>query len=216
MGMRPSVVMFDLDGTLIDTMGGFADLASELIHTHYDDVSVAQARTRYLETSGIPFRQQLEVIFPGDDRNDEVAATYEGRKPEITRDARLDRDATWMLRRLHEMGTRVVISSNSAQRFVDEFQRDAPLTFDLALGYGDGLAKGRPHVELVCCSFNVNPHEILFVGDSLKDGELAQRCGQRFVGRTGTFHRNDFTAEFPDAAVIDRISDLRYLVLPCK
>ena len=207
--------MFDLDGTLIDTMGGFAELAAELINRHYG-VDLAIARRRYLQTSGIPFRQQLEVIFPADERNDPVAATYEGRKIEVTRHATLEADAHGMLKRLRRWGMRVVVSSNSAQHFVDEFAQQSPFAFDLALGHGDGLAKGQPHVDLICRRYEVRPGEILFVGDSIKDGELARRCGQRFVGRTGTFRRQDFLASFPDAPIIDRISDLRFLVLPCK
>lgn len=212
---RPSVVMFDLDGTLIDTMGGFADLAAELINRDYGTERVI-ARKRYLETSGIPFRQQLELVFPKDGRNDAVAAEYEQRKGAVCARARIDADTLWMLELLRSLKIRVVVSSNSAQHFVDQFQQKLSFSFDLALGFGDGLAKGEPHVELVCRRFGVSPDQILFVGDSLKDAELARRCGQRFVARVGTFRHQDFTRAFSDVSAIDRISDLRFLVLPCK
>lgn len=208
---RPAVVLFDLDGTLIDTMGGFADLAAELINEHHG-TDRRIARKRYLETSGIPFRHQLEAIFPGDPRNDEVAAIYEHRKQGICARAVLDADTRRGLLQLRERGIRIVVSSNGARHFIDEFQQRAPVTFDLALGFGDGLAKGAPHVARVCRELDVTPDQILFVGDSLKDGELARDNGLRFVGRTGTFNRSAFQGAFPGVPTVDRISDLSALL----
>ena len=65
--MNTQLLVFDLDGTLIDTMGDYADKAAALIRDHYGTPK-DEARRRYFETSGVPFEQQLEQIFPGDDR----------------------------------------------------------------------------------------------------------------------------------------------------
>lgn len=207
----PELVMFDLDGTLIDTMGYFADLAAELIHEHYG-VELALARQRYLQTSGIPFRQQLDVLFPDDTRNEPTSATYEQRKTGICLRAEMPADTVEALQELQRRGLRVVLSSNSAQHFVDELVDRCPVRFDLTLGFGDGLAKGAPHVAEVERRLGVPAARILFVGDSLKDGELAERCGLRFVGITGTFRAGDFRQRFDDAVVIDRIAELPALL----
>lgn len=207
----PKLVMFDLDGTLIDTMGHFANLAAALMHEHYG-LELTLARKRYLETSGIPLRQQLEVIFPGDARNDPTSAIYEDRKTSICLEAEMAADTVAGLEALQKGGVRVVLSSNSAQHFVDELVARCPVRFDLALGFGDGLAKGEPHVAEVQRRLGVSAEDILFVGDSLKDGELAERCGQRFVGITGTFSATDFRNRFDGAIVIDRIAELPALL----
>lgn len=211
LGWIPRLAMFDLDGTLIDTMGHFADLAASLIQEHYG-VEWAVARKRYLQTSGIPFRQQLEVIFPQDERNEPVAATYERDKTGICLRAEFPADVATALRELQSRGIPVVISSNSAQHFVDELAERAPVDFDLALGFGEGLAKGEPHVEHVMAAFDVQPQEILFCGDSLKDGELAARCGQRFVGVVGTFDADAFRSRFEGVHVLESIAQLPELI----
>src|SRR6185369_12439926 len=72
-------VMFDLDGTLIDTMGGFADLAAEIMAARHG-LDAVEGRRRYMETSGIPFRQQLEVIHPAHAQNDAASDEFEQRK----------------------------------------------------------------------------------------------------------------------------------------
>ena len=212
LGFVPLLVMFDLDGTLIDTMGHFADLASELMHEHYG-MEQGEARRRYLETSGVPLRQQLEVIFPADPKNDRTSDIYEERKTGICLRAKMPEDTVEALQLLQQEGVRVVLSSNSAQHFVDELVARCPVRFDLALGFGDGLAKGEAHVAEVAKRLGIAAEQILFVGDSLKDGELAARCEQRFVGITGTFQAPDFQRHFGERQlVIERIAELPRLI----
>lgn len=208
---QPKLVMFDLDGTLIDTMGHFADLASSLIERDYG-MPRETARRRYLETSGIPLRQQLEVIFPLDPQNDPTAAEYESKKGVYCTEATMDPDTVAALETFRRRGLSLVVSSNSAQHFVDDFAERAPLDFDLVLGFGGGLAKGESHVAQVERQFAVKAADTLFVGDSIKDGELAHRCGQRFVGVVGTFERQAFIENYGAMTVVDRIADLETIL----
>lgn len=211
MDMRrsPRVVMFDLDGTLIDTMGGFADIAADVMAVRHG-ADRATARRRYLETSGLPFRQQLEVIHPAHSANDDAAAEFEHRKRTHAEQADLD-DATLMaLALLRGLGMKLVVSSNASQAFVDEFASRTRIRFDLVLGFDDatGFAKGRPHVEHVCRQLGASTDDILFVGDSLNDGELAQQCGIRFIGRLGTFTHDDFRRWNAMVATVTTIREL--------
>ena len=66
--MNIRLVVFDVDGTLIDTMQSFADYAALLMKDHYG-VEFSEARSVYFETSGLPFRKQLAQIFPGNRMN---------------------------------------------------------------------------------------------------------------------------------------------------
>jgi len=125
-------------------------------------------------------------------------------------------DTLNVLELLHSWKILLVVSSNAAQHFVDDFQNRAPFTFDLTLGFGNKLAKGKPHVDLTCSHFNIEPKDILFVGDSLKDAELALQCGQRFIGLTGTFKRSAFQSVFPKIPVIDKLNELKVILDPCK
>ena len=185
--------MFDLDGTLIDTMGGFADLAAEIMAARHG-LAAIEGRRRYMETSGIPFRQQLEVIHPGNALNDAASDEFEHRKRAVCDAAVMPAKTVEGLEHMRRAGMKLVVSSNSAQYFVDEFAARESFRFDLVLGFDAklGLAKGRPHVERACATFGVALDEIVFCGDSLKDGELARECGIAFVGRLGTFTRDEF------------------------
>jgi phosphoglycolate phosphatase-like HAD superfamily hydrolase len=206
-------VMFDLDGTLIDTMTGFADLAAEIMAARHG-LPPAQGKRRYLETSGIPFRQQLEVIHPAHGDNDAASAEFEERKRAVCEAASMDDRTLAALAALRGRGIKVVLSSNSAQHYVDELAVRAGFQFDLALGHDPrtGFAKGEPHVRVTCERLDVMPSEIVFCGDSLKDGELAKACGIAFVGRLGTFSRDQFRRWDAEVAVVEDAHDLVQLL----
>ena len=174
------------------------------------------ARRRYLETSGLPFHEQLAAICPDDPRNGAAAAEFEARKRAVCDAAAMTRDTRAGLEALRACGYRLVVSSNTAQRFVDAFTRRARFRFDLALGFDAArrLAKGPPHVELVCRELGVRTDELVFCGDSLKDAELAEASGVAFVGRLGTFTASDFHVRDPDAVAVSSMLELADLLRP--
>jgi phosphoglycolate phosphatase-like HAD superfamily hydrolase len=205
--------MFDLDGTLIDTMGGFADLAAEIMAVRHG-LPAEQGRRRYTETSGIPFRQQLDVIHPGHPENDAASDEFEQRKRAVCDAAVMPAQTVAALERMQRAGIKIIVSSNSAQHFVDEFAARESFRFDLVLGFDAsiGLAKGKPHVEQTCRTLGIGLAEIVFCGDSLKDGELARACEIAFVGRLGTFTRDEFRRWDPNAPVVEDAHGLAELL----
>ncbi len=207
----PSVLLFDLDGTLVDTMQAFADLAAGVMARRFGLVE-RTARKLYLETSGIPFQQQLEGIFGDQPGVPEAALEYETRKHAIAAAAEMDPETRGALDELRGRGLRLVVSSNGMQTHVDAFAARSDGLFDLALGFGGVLAKGEPHIALVEEALGVARDRLVFIGDSLRDGELAEASGVRFVGRTGTFTRREMAARFPAVPVVDSVGELTTLI----
>jgi phosphoglycolate phosphatase-like HAD superfamily hydrolase len=206
----PRVLLCDLDGTLIDSMPTLADLATEVMTATYGTPSIL-ARELYLATCGLPFVKQLEEIYLGDPRNAGASDEFEGRKPERCDLIRMPQETRRALERLRGMGVRIAVSSNNGVRNVETFARqtkNAGFSFDLALGFGGGLAKGRPHIDATSRAFGVDRQEMLFVGDSLHDGEIAEREGIPFVGLATTFSPERFMLRFPQVPVIRRFAAL--------
>jgi phosphoglycolate phosphatase-like HAD superfamily hydrolase len=203
----PRVLLCDLDGTLIDSMPTLADLATEVMESSYGTPRML-ARELYLATCGLPFIKQLEDIYPGDPRNAGASDLFEGRKPARCDLIRMPLETRRALERLRVMGVRIAVSSNNGVTNVDTFARNAAFPFDLALGFGGGLAKGRPHIDATSRKFGVDRQEMLFVGDSLHDGEIAEREGIPFVGLATTFSAERFQLRFPRVPVIRRFSAL--------
>jgi phosphoglycolate phosphatase len=206
---RPLVALFDLDGTLVDTMPQFADLAADVLHARRG-LDRAWARARYLETSGIPFVHQLEIISPGHPDNAAASAEFEARKLAVCRATRMDARTVAALAALQAAELKLVVSSNTGQSVVDEFARAESFRFDLVLGFDPaaGLGKGRPHVDRALAHFGIARADLVLVGDSLKDAELAEQCGIAFVGRIGTFTEDEFRRRDPAAVTVRHVEEL--------
>jgi phosphoglycolate phosphatase len=202
----------DLDGTLIDSMPTLAELATDVMGEIYGTPRVL-AHELYVATCGLPFIRQLESIFPGDGRNVAASALFEARKPSRCDRIRMSTEVERALGELKDRGIAVVVSSNNGVQNVATFVRNAAFKFDLALGFGGGLAKGKPHIDRTAATFGVHRSEMLFVGDSLHDGEVAESNGVPFVGLAGTFSHERFTLRFPHLPVIRRFGELPGLLV---
>ena len=203
----PKVLLCDLDGTLVDTMPVLADLATEVMVGMYGIPKVL-GRELYLATCGLPFIAQLEDIFPGDSRNQAASDLFEASKPARCNSARMPADTRAALIELQRRGVCIAISSNNGRANVEAFAASADFPFDLVMGYGNGLAKGRPHVQMVERAFGVGRGEMLFIGDSLHDGEIALVECLSFVGVAGTFSKESFLLRFPGQPVVHRFAEL--------
>lgn len=203
----PKVLLCDLDGTLVDSMPTLAELATDVMGEVYGTPRVL-ARELYVATCGLPFIRQLESIFPGDPRNRGASDAFEGRKPERCDQIRMSPDIERALGQLKARGVAVVVSSNNGVENVATFARNAGFPFDMVLGFGNGLAKGKPHIERAAAEFGVERSQMLFVGDSLHDGEISEAERIPFVGVAGTFSFERFTLRFPHLPVIRRFAEL--------
>lgn len=203
----PKVLLCDLDGTLVDSMPTLADLATDVMDRMFGTPRML-ARELYLATCGLPFIRQLEEIFPGDPRNPVASDLFEARKPARCGSIGMSTETRRALERMRGRGVRIAVSSNNGVDNVDTFVRAANFPFDLVLGFGGGLAKGGPHLDRTSAVFGVGRQEMLFVGDSLHDGEIAEKEGVPFVGIAGTFSADRFTLRFPQVPVIKRFAAL--------
>lgn len=209
-----SVCIFDFDGTLVDSMGSFANLAAELIEASYG-VPSSKAREDYLRTSGLPFFEQLESLFPGDPQNQKVAASFEERKRISYLRSTFFQEVPEAIGQLKNLDILTVVSSNNGQEIVEDFLENCPSpkpAFDLVLGYREGFGKGPAHFKWILGHFGISISEAVFVGDSLQDAKKAQNFGVDFVGRVGTFSRRQFQENFPQVPVVEDLRELLEVV----
>lgn len=202
------IVIFDFDGTLVDSMETFADVAADVMDRVYS-LPQATGRRLYIETSGLPFREQLEQIFPGNEENRRAADLFEAEKLEGYFEQRVYPDVLPTIDVLKNKGLMSAISSNNFQHLVDEFVCRRSLSLDYVLGFKDkNFCKGAPHFEYLIKATGLKKKTMLFVGDSLKDAERAIGFGIDFVGKTGLFSREEFNGKYKGIKTIDNLSEL--------
>ncbi len=192
MGAEPKAIIFDLDGTVADTMPFLTDLAVELISEHYP-VPRDVARQRYRETTGMDFAAQLERIFPDHPKNPDIARVFESRKRQGFLDHPVFPDALAALLHFKSRDVHRFVCSSTKQEILTEYVSANKIDhlFDGCFGQRAGLDKGQ-QVELILEEHHLEPGDVLFVGDSLLDWDFVKDKGVRFLGVRRIFDEQDF------------------------
>ncbi|MGI9535311.1 MAG: HAD family hydrolase [Thermodesulfobacteriota bacterium] len=193
MKLKISLVVFDMDGTLVDTMDNYANYAANLIESYYS-VDFFQARILYMDTSGLPFIHQLEQIFPKNPLNPYVSYLFESwKKGTLKYNHHLRFGADNAIRELINKNLVVCISSNNLQENVNRIVDRWELNINAALGYKyNDFQKGTMHFEWLEKKFGFTRTQMIFIGDSPNDYKLACAAGVHFAAITWTFSHEIF------------------------
>ena len=189
---KPKAVIFDFDGTIANTMPFLTELAVELITETYN-VSKDEAKRRYLETTGMAFTSQLGLIFPNHPKNKEVAETFEARKLKGILDKPIFPDAFPTLKSFREKGIKTFICSSTKQEIIIKYCHMNKIDglVDGAFGYSPDFKKDM-QIDFILQHYRLQPDEVLFVGDSLRDFDFIKNKGIIFIGITMIFKKAEF------------------------
>lgn len=184
-------IVFDLDGTIADTMPFLTDLAIAALARY--DLEPDVARRRYLATVGIDFAAQLEELFPHHPANAEVAAEFEAKKRAGVLECPPFPDVGGTLAGLRAAGVRCFLVSSTAGDLVAAYldHHGLAAAFDDYIGFEPGLTKDR-QVERLVAAHALPPDRTVFVGDAIRDGELIRRTEIDFVGLERLFPGPEF------------------------
>ncbi|MBD3191487.1 MAG: HAD hydrolase-like protein [Candidatus Heimdallarchaeota archaeon] len=205
------LITLDFDGTTANTMPTLEQIAVRLMTNHYS-LEKAEAVEKYRMTTGLPFEQQIELLFPEEEQNQTVIAQFEKEKIERIFDLPLFPDAKETINYLQNHNFLVAISSSTFQATIEEYCRLKGLEVDQILGYAKGFEKGKDHFDFLMKKFNLTPEEIIYVGDSLKDCERAQGSNILFIAKIGMFSKEQFDSISESKLAIYSLSELKDLV----
>ncbi len=202
------VLVFDLDGTLVDSMPALAAVATDIL-CRSCAFSPDVARDHYFATSGRPFADQLQVIRPNNPSgNIALAAEFERRKQYISMEIGLSPATRATLIALRRRGLRLAISSSCSQPLLDLFMHTHKPPVDIALGHADGSGKGLSHFRTICGALGCQLSDLVFIGDSLFDATVAAQAGVAFIAKVGTLVKGQFTMASEDTRCIEHIAEL--------
>ncbi len=187
-GQRLAAVLFDLDGTLLDTA---ADIALALNRTmaEYGCKPLAEDEVRRMIGRGPPILIERAAASQGRILGAPAQAEmlerffhFYGRLEESDEDsARPYAGAAESLRALHDAGLRTAVVTNKQHRFAAALLRRLGLGawVDVVVG-GDTCVRRKPDPQplfFACESLQVRPSEALMIGDSVNDVQAARAAG---------------------------------------
>ena len=212
--MRTQLAIFDLDGTLLDTIGDLAVACNEMLarrglppHTYAD----------YCLFVGNGILRLVERALPETLRTpDEVAAARADFVAYYTDHIDLHTQPyagiPELLAELQRRGIRLAVASNKFQRGTEKLIRRffPQIAFEAVLGQRpDVPMKPDPTVvEEILAATGVARREVLYVGDSGIDMRTASAAGVRSVGVTWGFRSREELREAGAGVLIDRPAEI--------
>ncbi len=188
----PKAVIFDFDGTIANTMPFLTDVAVKLIVENYK-ISRETALRRYLETTGVDFACQMEQIFPGHPKNPEIVDAFEASKREGVLDHALFPEVFPTLQFLKKRNIKRFICTSTKSEILCEYVTRYKIAdyVDACLGYEKDFGKDK-QIESILERCDLEPEEVIFVGDSLRDGDFVKDRKVRFIGIHRIFDEEAF------------------------
>ncbi len=164
------LVIFDLDGTLVDSDLGLVKIGLELSKYFLPkkDVTVDD----YLYLNGPPLSESLAVLFPEADVSEVIAKYYELAADSI-KDITLFKKTITALQTLKKNDVRLAIFTSRHRKSTDLIVKKFALAqyFELIVAGNDGF-KGKPSGEAIRHIYEKlgeKPARTLYVGDNWRD-----------------------------------------------
>jgi len=217
------VILFDLDGTLIDSVPDLASAVNHMLEA-LNRESFSEDTIRYWVGNGaqVLVKRALSGQTEIDENLDSILfekalgifLTFYGQNLCLNTAAYPNVSTT--LHALKEEGYRLVIVTNKPFDFVGPILEGLRLDglFDFWLG-GDSLDKKKPDplpLLHVCEHMNVSIDQCVMVGDSKNDLLAANTCGMQSVGVTYGYNYGEDIGIYNPTFIIDDFSELNELL----
>ena len=207
--IRFPVVLFDLDGTVVDSgsiiLASMRHATREVLGRDFGDAELMQA------VGGPGLEAQMEVFAP--ERVDELVRVYRAHNEPLHDELEACAGMEDVLRRLREQGHRLGVVTAKRRSTVELAFARVPIAhlFETVVG-GDETQKHKPDPEpllLAAERMNARPDETAYVGDSPFDIRAAKAADMHAIAVTwGRIHdRERLEREEPDA-IVDTAEEL--------
>lgn len=213
--MRLRAVLFDMDGTLLDTAPdfiaiaqamladrGFPAIDDKLIRDEISGGAKAMVAATFAMSPNEPEFEALRLEFL--DRYQQGCAVH----------SRLFDGMETLLADIEKAGLIWGVVTNKPVRFAEPIMQQLGLAERSALLIcPDHVTRSKPDPEpliLACSKLDLDPASVLFVGDDLRDIESGRDAGTRTAAvRYGYIHPNDNPDHWGADVVVDHPLDLR-------
>ena len=212
--LRYRAVLFDLDGTLVDSYAALTEAVNHARRSH-DLEALTSSRIRELVGDGV--ERLLQRAFERTDIARSVIAAFEARYDEVCcAESKVLCDVAETLDELSSLGVEMAVCTNKPTYFSKKILDFLDLSRHFRAIVGPDLAGARKpdarHLLVTLESVSCGAEEALFVGDMPVDVRAARNSGLDVaVVPTGSSSAEQLAATGPDH-FLERFSDLMKIV----
>ncbi|MDX1457715.1 MAG: HAD-IA family hydrolase [Marinobacter sp.] len=206
------VVIFDWDGTLVDSVEHIADS----LHLAATDLGFpALEREAYRDIIGLGMVEALETLYPGITREEMkgIRDNY-GRYffSKMTTPQNVFEGMADLLVDLKVAGRGCAVATGKSRRGLDSALQSSGLGahFDLTRCADETRSKPDPAMLVEILAFyGIEANEAVMIGDTRYDLEMARRIGMPAIGVEWGVHQRAVLNDYEPHAVVDTVKQLR-------
>lgn len=217
--MKLKGIIFDLDGTLLDTIEDLTDSVNyAMASLNLRELSVAEV----MERVGNGFRVLLERSIPENKRTDEnISIAYDAFVKKYEQ-CYADKTSVYkgikeLIFELSKMGVGLAVNTNKrtdyAQKLINlHFGKDI---FVKVLGEGCGYPK-KPEPDgplSLAALMGCKPEEAVYIGDSQTDVQTGKNAGMQVIGVSWGFRGRKALEEYGADYVVDTPQEIMDIIL---
>lgn len=209
-------VIFDLDGTLIDSLETYIQALNQGIQ-RFNLAPVSKEELASLLNKAVPLEQIIQQLFPTQfkDREErldcikEIVKAYQ----KLEQNVSLKPGAAQVLSSLKEMGLKVGIvtgrTTSGEQKWLELRRLNIDQFIDVVITGADAERKPAPEGIIKCAQeLGLSTEECVFVGDAQSDIITGKAAGVMTIAiSTGVAQEGTLSQERPDA-IVDSLAEL--------
>ncbi len=207
-------VIFDLDGTLVNSIEDIADAMNSVLKQHGYETHDYEAYKTFV---GRGLRKMCESAMPETVRDEQQIDKCFEHLMEIYSRNCVDKTRPYggirnLLAELNSRGVRIAVFSNKVNELAEKvvYSVFEDYKFDVVIGSGGAIPR-KPDttgIDYICRQMNLSPDDYLYVGDSGVDMQTANGAGIFAVGVLWGFRSMEELLENNADAVIEYPMDL--------
>lgn len=213
--MIPKAYLFDLDGTLIDSLHGLHNALNRAQRQHNIPLTMLETTRPWISYGA---KAIVANNCPNTQLHDSLTKAFiEIYQQEVTEGSPLFPEIMSMLQDLNKSHIPWGIVTNKHTHFAKKVIRHHPiLATNKVLVCGDTLTQQKPHPAPIFHAaklLNLSPKSILFVGDSIHDMHASQSAGcTSCLAYYGYIDNPDAKNEWPHQIIVESSLELANIV----
>ena len=204
----PKLVIFDWDGTLMDSVGQIVESLLAAAAQYEIDLSASAAAN----IIGLGLPEAMAMLFPQHPHlHNDIQAAYAAHYVPRSQQTRLFDGVEPLLQQLRQQGVLLAVATGKSRAGLDRVLADSGIADYFSVTRCASETRSKPHPQMlqeILAVTGIAAADAVMVGDTSYDLEMAQRIAMPRIGVSYGVHSVDKLNRYQPVAVVDQVLKL--------